>query len=123
LCYSRKRRNPRPDSGIGLAEVLIALVIFSTAILGIVGTAARVGAIVNSSHVRLGATTLATRQLETLLSMPYDSVASGTVERGDVEISWAVTQTAVAKHIVLVYRYDLTSGVREDTLTAAVLKP
>ena len=54
----------RSDSGVGVAEVLIALVIFSTALLGIVGTAARVGGMVNASHVRLEAGVLARQQVE-----------------------------------------------------------
>jgi Tfp pilus assembly protein PilV len=126
---SRQSHNPpdrvraRDDSGVGITEVLIALVIFSGAILGIVGTAARVGGIMSSSQLRLKAANEAAHQVEELLTMPYDSVASGTIKREGIEVRWTVTETSVAKEVALVYGYDLPSGTQEDTLSAAVLKP
>jgi len=113
----------RGRSGVSVTEVLIALVIFSTAILGIVGTAARVGDIMNSSHVRLGASSVAGQQVETLLSAPYDSLVNGSAAAGGVAMEWTVAETSSAKQILLVYRYDLPHGAREDTLSAASLKP
>ncbi len=123
---SKGRGNPlplRPDSGISLAETLVSLVIFSTALLGIVGTAARVGATVNSSHVRLSAVSVAGQQLETLLTQPYDSVASGSAERKGVQMAWTVTEGTAGKSVVLVYRYRVPQRAYQDTVTAAVLKP
>ena len=113
----------RGQSGVSVTEVLIALVIFSSAILGIVGTAARVGNIMNSSHVRLGAASVAGQQVETLLSAPYDSLVNGSAAAGGVALEWTVAETSSAKQILLVYRYDLPHGAREDTLSAASLKP
>ncbi len=109
------------DSGVGVPELLVALVIFSTALLGIVGTAARVGGIVNSSHVRLRAGAVAQQQVEELLTMPYDSVRNGAVVRDDVQLQWTVKETERAKQVVLTYSYELPGGTRSDTLTAAVL--
>ncbi len=119
----RERAIDRPEAGVGLAEVLISLVIFSTAILGIIGTAARVGAIVNSSHGRLTAGAVARQQIEQLLSEPYDSLKSGSSEQADVDLAWTVTPTNRAKQIVLVYQFDVPTGSGQDTLHAALLKP
>lgn len=110
-------------SGVGVAEVLVALVIFSTALLGIVGTAARVGGIVNSSHVRLKAGVLARQQIEELMAMPYDSVKAGSSTIDRIDCSWTVTVTPRAKEITLVYRYEMKNGTRADTLSTAVLRP
>ncbi|UCF19354.1 MAG: hypothetical protein JSU87_15715 [Gemmatimonadota bacterium] len=109
------------DFGVGLSELLVALVIFSTALLGIVGTAARVGGIVNSSHVRLRAGAVAQQQIEELLTQPYDAVQNGAVVRDNVQLQWTVKETARAKQVVLAYRYELPGGTRSDTLTVAVL--
>jgi Tfp pilus assembly protein PilV len=118
------RRPPlRPDAGFGVTEALISMVIFSTALLGIVGTSARVGASVNSSHVRLQAMTVARHQVEEVLSMEYDKVASGSVEEDGVQMAWTVTSSSSAKEIVMVYQYSLPGGVRSDTLTTALLRP
>jgi Tfp pilus assembly protein PilV len=111
------------QSGVGVTEVMIALVIFSTAILGIVGTAAHVGGIMNSSHVRLAAGSAARTQVEELLAMPYDSLANGTVDALGVHMGWTVAENGAGKEITLVYNYDLPSGARNDTLIAAMLKP
>ena len=110
-------------AGVGVTEVMIALVIFSTAILGIVGTAAHVGGIMNTSHVRLAVGSTARAQLEELLATPYDSLVSGTLDTQGVHMTWNVAQNSVAKEILLVYDYDLPSGARSDTLAAAVLRP
>lgn len=120
------RGNPlprRPDSGISLTETLVSLVIFSTALLGIVGTAARVGATVNGAHMRLSAASVARQQVEAILREPYDNVANGSAVHGDVNLVWAVTEGTAGKNVVLVYRYRVPRRVYQDTLTIGVLKP
>ncbi|MGD8698592.1 MAG: hypothetical protein PVJ43_04840 [Gemmatimonadales bacterium] len=112
----------RPDAGVGVTEALISLVIFSTALLGIVGTSARVGASVNSSHVRLRALTVATHHLEQVLSTEYDQVTAGSAQADGVQMAWNVTASSSGKEIVMVYRYSLPGGARTDTLTTALLR-
>ncbi len=117
------RRGPlRSESGVGVTEALIALVIFSTALLGIVGTSARVGASLNSSHVRLRALAIARHQVEELLSTDYDVLANGTAEDLGVEMAWTISASSSAKEIVLIYKYGIPGGVRRDTLTTALLR-
>lgn len=107
---------------MGVTEALIALVIFSTAMLGIVGTSARVGASLNSSHVRLRALAIARHQVEELLSADYDALANGTAEDLGVEMAWRVSASSSAKEIVLIYKYGIPGGARRDTLTTALLR-
>lgn len=113
----------RCDAGFGMAETLVSLVIFSAALLGIVGTAARVGMLVNTSHVRLQAGAVAQQQFEALLTEPYDSLANGTAERDGVSMGWTVSELSSSKRLVFVYQYSLPGGAGNDTLTAAALKP
>jgi Tfp pilus assembly protein PilV len=112
----------RRDAGVGVTEALIALVIFSTALLGIVGTSARVGASVNSSHVRLRALAVARHQVEQLLSTEYDKVAAGSAQADGVQMAWNVTASSSGKEIVMTYQYSLPGGARTDTLTTAMLR-
>ncbi len=112
----------RSESGVGVTEALIALVIFSTALLGIVGTSARVGASLNSSHVRLRALAIARHQVEELLSTDYDALTNGTAEDLGVQMAWRVTASSSAKEIVLIYQYGIPGGARRDTLTTALLR-
>lgn len=118
-----RRRSPlRSESGVSIAEVLIALVIFSTALLGVVGTAARVGGIVNSSHVRLRAGSVAQQQIEELLTQPYTQVKAGSATRRGVDLRWTVAETTWAKEVLLVYEYTIPGHVRADTLTFARIR-
>lgn len=110
------------ESGVSIAELLIALVIFSTALLGVVGTAARVGGIMNSSHVQLRAGSIAQQQIEELLTQPYLEVKTGSATRRGVNLSWTVAETTWAKEILLVYRYSVPGHVRADTLTCARIR-
>ncbi len=113
----------RGVSGFGLSEVLIAVVVLTTAVLGIAGTAARSGAILNRAHMRAAALAQARLQVEELLAQPYDSVDTGNCERGAVQMDWTVSDSQRMKEIVLVYRYDVPGEERVDTLTAAVRTP
>ncbi len=118
-----RRRSPlRSESGVSIVEVLIALVIFATALLGVVGTAARVGGIVNSSHVRLRAGSVAQQQIEELLTRPYIEVKAGSVTRRGVDLRWTVAETTWAKEVMLVYKYTTPGRVRADTLSFARIR-
>jgi len=119
VTWSRARRR----AGFGLAEAVVMLVIVMTAVLGIVGVSVRVGRAVNSSHVRLAATSVASDQLEELLSSPYVQVVNGSNTVNGVVMAWTVADQQVGKAIRLVYRYEMPRGMRYDTLTALRLKP
>lgn len=116
------RTRARSEEGIGLAEVLISFVIFATAMLGIIGTSARVGLAVNGAHGRLEAQAVARRQLETVMALDYSKVVDGTADRDGVKMTWGVSSNDAGKKVVLVYRYSLPSGAHTDTLTAAMVR-
>lgn len=111
------------EYGVGLTETLVSLVIFSTAMLGIVGTSARVGITVNSSHGRLSALSVARQQLEEVMAEEYANVTGGTATRDGVQLTWAVQESASGKDIVLVYYYTVPGAVRQDTLVAGLRRP
>ena len=110
-------------AGFSLAEAMVMLIIVSTAVLGIVGVSVRVGRTVNSSHLRLAATAVASDQLERLVATPYDALSAGTASKDGVTLAWTISDETVGKAIRLAYQYELPRGVRQDTLTAVRLKP
>jgi len=107
---------------MGLAEVLISLLIFSAAILGMIGTSARVGLAVNGAHGRLAAEAVARQQAELLLAQPTSMSTTGTASRDGVTMAWTISESFGGRKVQLAYRYVLPSGVRTDTLTAATVR-
>jgi len=110
------------EAGMGLAEVLISLLIFSAAILGMIGTSARVGLAVNGAHGRLAAEAVARQQAELLLAQPTSMSTTGTASRDGVTMAWTISESFGGRKVQLAYRYVLPSGVRTDTLTAATVR-
>lgn len=110
----------RRDAGFGLPEVLTAVVILTTALLGIAATAGRVGSIVNGAHRGARALADARTQIEEILAQPYDSIADGSVTEHAVEMNWTVTDGSQTKEILFIYQYTVPGRVRTDTITAMV---
>ncbi len=107
---------------MGLAEVLVSLLVFSVAILGMIGTSARVGLAVNGAHGRLAAQAVARQQAEMLLAQPTSMSTKGTASRDGVNMAWTISESLGGRKVELAYRYALPSGVRTDTLTAATVR-
>jgi Tfp pilus assembly protein PilV len=119
---SEGRRVLRSEKGMGLSEVLVSLMVFSFAILGIVATSARVGMTVNGAHSRLAANAVARQQIETLLAQPAAVSKDGVVTRDGVTMKWTVSSSIAGRKVQLLYHYVLPSGARTDTLTAATVR-
>lgn len=111
---------PRPEAGFGLPEVLTAVVILTTALLGIAATAGRVGTIVNGAHRGARAQADVRAQLEEIIAQPYDSIANSSETTNGVQMTWTVTDGSQTKEVLLIYTYTVPGRVRTDTITAAV---
>ncbi len=111
------------QSGSGLAEVLISLVIVTVALLALAATSIRVGTTMNAAHGRVAAQALADRQMERLLATPYDQITDGSTQLNGVDLTWTVTTGDVSKEIVLVFDYDVPGAARQDTLVATARQP
>lgn len=110
----------RWDSGFGIPEAVLALVILTTALLGLAATAMHAGDGIKAAHLRTAAMDQARIQLEELLARPYDSLTAGESVAGRVRMEWTVTNRSRTKEIVFVYRYDVRGRTRVDTLAAAL---
>ena len=115
-----KTTRPMTNEGFTLLEVMIGMAIFLIGFLAIGSLQTR--AINDNSTAREAteAATLATDQLETLISLPYDSIVSGgPVTDGAYTVSWAVvndTPLANTKTITVTVNW-LDRGPRSFVVT------
>jgi type II secretion system protein I len=77
--------------GFTLLEVLVALVILSTGILGLAASAALVSRLIGDSSRLTIAATMATARLEQLRALPCPDVVSGTAVRHGIEERWTAS--------------------------------
>jgi prepilin-type N-terminal cleavage/methylation domain-containing protein len=77
--------------GFTLLEVLVALVILGTGILGLAANAAMVSRLIGDGSRLTVAATVATARLEQLRALPCASVAPGTAVTRGIEERWSAT--------------------------------
>jgi prepilin-type N-terminal cleavage/methylation domain-containing protein len=77
--------------GFTLVEVLIALVVLGTGILGLATSAALVSRLVGNGSRMTVAATVATARLEQLRSLPCAGVAAGSAVTRGIEERWTAT--------------------------------
>ena len=110
-------------AGIGTIEAMLALVILTSALLGLAASALHADNIMKSAHRRTAAIDQARIQIEELLAQPYDSINSGAAVADRVTMDWTVTDRSRTKEIVFVYQYTLRSQTWVDTISAALSRP
>lgn len=110
-----RHRFVRPVSSTGegftLLEVLVALIVLGTGILGLSANAALVLRLVGDGSRLTVAATVATARLEQLRALPCASVAAGTAVTRGIEERWAVAPLgpggaprALEVHLTVTYR-------------------
>lgn len=112
------------EEGFTLIEVMIALVIFSVGILGI--GQMQIAAIQGnySAHQFHEALTVAQNKIDTLKSLPYDTLLSGFDGDGKYTLFWniAVDEPVVnAKKIRMIVRWQDHSISRRIALDATII--
>ena len=98
-------------------EVVVALVILSTVLLGIAATTSTAAKSLTSGQRQVENAAAIQYQAELLLAVPFDSLANGTAQVEGVPLKWTVTGTTV-KSVQLVA--TVTNGFGDtvpDTVT------
>ena len=104
-----------PEAGISLVEVLISMMVFTIGALAAVQQSltarqqARVGELVTE------AAAAAQYQMETLRSLPYDSLGSGSATVWGFPLTWSVTGPDPKVVVLTVERPTVLGGVTVDT--------
>ena len=104
-----------PEAGVSLLEVVVALLIFTIGALAAVQQSLTARQQARAAEIITEATAAAQYQMETLRSLPYDSVysASGTV--WGFPLTWTVSGTAPKVILLTVERPSVLGGVAVDT--------
>jgi type IV pilus assembly protein PilV len=120
-------------SGFTLIEVMVAIIILSVGVLGLVSTSALVTRMIGRGNMTTKATQLAQVRLETLrqqalsTSPSCSSVASGTADDASgMSEAWTVSTPAGSTNLrqfSVTVTYPITNGTRTATMTTQVRCP
>ena len=111
------------ESGFTIIEILIAVVMLSFGLLGMLGATAATIRVIGDSDRMVTAAYRATQRLERLEALACDAARSGTDTQQGVDIAWTVGGTAAdrTRMITLTATYPLSRGrVRVDTFEKAL---
>jgi len=110
-------------NGFTIIEVVVAIMIFSVGILGLVATAASVTRMVGRSQQYNMAASLAQQRVEILRATVCTSIASGSGTSGNYSLAWTVSNAAGSgggKQVVIVVTSPTAKGSKTDTFTSII---
>jgi Tfp pilus assembly protein PilV len=88
------RRAPLGRAGSTIAEVLVAIMVLSVGLLGLVTTAGLVTGMIGQGQRYTEASTLAAERFEVLRAERCPPAGSGSEARGAFTVSWRITEIA-----------------------------
>jgi Tfp pilus assembly protein PilV len=94
-------RGPRRRTGASLVEILIACVMLTIVIMGLLGSSKKVSESMFASRQQLIAASVAQARLDSLSSLGCASIASGTGTTRGIAESWTVTSTTTTRVVSL----------------------
>jgi len=112
--------------GFTLIEVLIAVVILSVGVLGMVGSAGLASRMIGQGKRNTQAALVAMQRMETLRGQALATnprctgLASGTATTTGVTETWTVTGAGRSRRIRLIVRYQTNRGLATDTVNTVV---
>jgi len=107
----------RSERGFTIVEILVAVMILSVGLMGLVTTAGLVTRMIGQGHRFTEASALANERIEVLRSQGCPAAGSGTETRGAYTVTWRVVALAAPKGrgFVVSVRSPTTRGPRTDT--------
>ncbi len=113
----------RGGAGISILELMLALLIFSVALIGLTSAGVIAGRNIRAGGADVRAAMAVRHQIEQLTRQGYDSLTAGSGTVQGLAMSWDVTGTN-PKRLILVVQIDYGSGrVRPDTFVTHVADP
>ena len=91
----------RARRGVSLIEVLIACVLLTVAVMGLVGAATGISKQTGNSRRQIQAAGMAQRRLDSLRSLPCGSMTSGTATKQGITQTWTISGSGNTRNIVL----------------------
>ena len=112
---STRTKESGPEAGVSVLEVLVALIVFTVAALAAVQHMLTAQQQARAGEIITEAAAAAQYQMETLRSLPYDSVASDSDTVWGFPLRWTVSGTDPKVVVLSVERPSILGGVRVDT--------
>ena len=109
-----------PRAGVSVVEVLVALVVFTVGALAVVQQVITARQLVRAGEIITEAAAVAQYQMETLRSLPYDSLASASDTVWGFPLSWTVSGTTPKVVVLAVERPSVLGGVSIDSFVTYV---
>jgi type IV pilus assembly protein PilV len=108
--------------GFTVVEVLIAVLILSVGLLGLVGTAAVTTRMIGQGHRYSEASALAAQRFEMLRSQPCPSMSGGSTSEGRFVVTWTLQTVASgrAQAVTLVVESPTTRAMRADSFATTI---
>jgi type II secretory pathway pseudopilin PulG len=88
-----------------MVELLVGITLLAVVVLSLAAASLYASRSVTRSRVQLAAAEFQQTELEVLLAVPYDSLASGSRARVDGASSWVVADSFTYQRIMLVTNY------------------
>jgi prepilin-type N-terminal cleavage/methylation domain-containing protein len=113
------------ERGFTIVEVLVAIMILSVGLMGLVTTAGLVTRMIGQGHRYTEASALANERIEILKAQRCPAVGSGSETRGSYVISWRVVEEAAGKGrgLNISVQSPTTRGNRTDTFATVHFCP
>lgn len=113
------------ERGFTIVEILVAIMVLSVGIMGLVTTAGLVTRMIGQGQRYTEASALANERIELLRTSRCPAVATGTETRGAFQISWGVTSVADGKgrDFQVTVQSPTTRGTRTDTFETVKFCP
>jgi len=107
----------KSERGFTIVEILVAVMILSVGLMGLVTTAGLVTRMIAQGHRYTEASALANERIEILRSQGCPAVASGSETRGAYTIGWRVTALASprGRGLFVNVQSPTTRGSRTDS--------
>ena len=112
---STRGRALGPRAGVSVVEVLVALIVFTVGALAAVQQMLTARQQARAGEIVTEAAAAAHYQLETLRSLPYDSVVSDADTVWGFPLTWTVSGTSPKVIVLAVKRPSVLGGVTVDT--------
>jgi Tfp pilus assembly protein PilV len=109
--------------GVSLVEILIGVVILAVALLGLAAAGGVAARQVYMGRVDMGRWAAMQEQLESLVALGYDSVATGTSNVQGYPMTWEVTGTNPKQVTLVMQRENFQRQTVYDTLVTYLADP
>ena len=117
---STRTRTSGPEAGVSIVEVLFALLVFSIGTLAAAQHTLAARQQARAGEIVTEAAAAVHYQMETLRSLPYDSLDSDSETVWGFPISWTVSGTAPKVVVLTIERPSVLGGMRVDTFVTHV---